>query len=152
MRYASIGSISSGTMRAEDLIPTFADELDSLLRMQPRSFKRREMRKLVNEANRSEDFDSEDAGELLNDLASALEEFAPPYFYFGAHEGDGADYGFWLNPYSFNEEDWEGLKVEDTSEIPKGYRGEVLHVNDHGNMTLYYCNARGKLKEIWGIV
>lgn len=151
MRYASAGSISSGTMRAEDLIPCFADELDSLVKMQPRSFKRREMRKLINEAWRSDDYDSENAGWLIQDLSDALQEFAPPYFYFGANEGDGADYGFWMSDDSFDSS-FDGLKVDDTSEIPKGYRGEVLHVNDHGNMTLYYCNAKGKLREVWGIV
>lgn len=152
MRYASIGSISSGTMRAEDLIPEFAWNLDYYLKRQPRSFPRKEHRALIREANKITDFDSEESGYVLEELFDALNEYAPPYFYFGAHEGDGSDYGFWLNPHSFNEKDWEGLKVEDTSEVPKGYRGEVLHVNDHGNMTLYYCNARGKLKEIWGIV
>lgn len=150
MRYASIGSISHGTMRAEDLIPCFASELDYLLRKQPRSFKRAEMRKLIREANAVSDFDSEDAQWIMEELFDALNEFAPPYFYFGAHEGDGSDYGFWLSSeieYSF-----DGLKVEDTADVPRGYRGEVLHVNDHGNMTLYVCNAKGKLREIWGIV
>lgn len=42
---------------------------------------------------------------------------------------------------------FDGLKVEDTSEIPADYRGEVLHINDHGNVTLYLKTAR-KLKEL----
>ena len=40
------------------------------------------------------------------------------------------------------------LRVNDTSEVPRGYTGEVLHVNDHGNTTLYTA-SRGKLTEVW---
>lgn len=82
-------------------------------------------------------------------LFDKLGDFAAPYFYFGAHPGGGADYGFWLSE-DF-EYFYEGLQVEDLSEVPKEYRGEVLYVNDHGNMTLYIKNSRG-FKEIWGIV
>jgi|SRR6516162_3626559 hypothetical protein len=32
------------------------------------------------------------------------------------------------------------------------FRGEWLHVNDHGNCTLYVRGARGQDKEIWAIV
>lgn len=149
MRYASVGSISHGTMRAEDLIPEFAWHLDYLLRKQPRSFPRKAHRALIREANKVEDFDSDDAGFVLEELFDALNEYAPPYFYFGAHEGDGSDYGFWCG---IDDSTFDGLKVEDTGDVPRGYRGEVLHINDHGNMTLYVCNARGKLREIWGIV
>lgn len=45
----------------------------------------------------------------------------------------------------------DGLKVSDTGDVPRGYSGEVLHVNDHGNATLYnYVN--GRAYEVWGIV
>lgn len=43
--------------------------------------------------------------------------------------------------------DFDGLRISDLSEIPSSYRGEVLDVNDHGNVTLYFKSAR-KLKEI----
>lgn len=47
--------------------------------------------------------------------------------------------------------DFDGLKVEDTSQVSDSYIGEVLHVNDHGNITLY--NAKnGKLTEVWSLV
>jgi hypothetical protein len=34
------------------------------------------------------------------------------------------------------------------ADIPKGYRGLVVEVNDHGNVTLWMCYKNGKLKEI----
>lgn len=35
---------------------------------------------------------------------------------------------------------------------PEDFRGEWLHISDHGNATLYVRGARGKDEEIWGIV
>jgi hypothetical protein len=111
-------------------------------------------------------FDSEDATYDLESLFDALEYYAMPYFYFGAHPGDGSDYGYWLSE-GFDEdfvnvtanyargakasEFPDQIKVNDTSEVPRGYTGEVLHVNDHGNCTLYAYN-RGRSREIWAIV
>lgn len=139
---AQFGSIVSGTHRNEDLIPAFAAELAYLDTS-------KQWDKLVSEAEALEDFDSEKAGFILETLCEALNDFAPPYAYFGAHLGDGSDFGFWLSDDL--ERCFDGLKVSDTSEVPDDYTGEVLHVNDHGNLTLYVANA-GKLSEIWGVV
>jgi hypothetical protein len=138
--FADFGSISSGTMRAEDLCDSFAWELSTLAR---RAGRIREFSDLIKSARTAPD------DEVLSDLFDALEQFAPPYGYFGAHIGDGADYGFWLSETM--PDDFDGLKVSDLSEVPRGYSGEVLHVNDHGNMTLY-AFARGRAREVWGIV
>lgn len=148
---ATFGSISSGTMRNEDLIPDFAWHLAQYAKaaaphlgaINPDHIA------LCDEADAIEDFDSDDACELVNELSDALNEYAPAYGYFGAHPGDGADYGFWISE-SF-EEDFDGLKVSDTSEVPEDYCGEVLHINDHGNITLYSCD-NGKLTEVWSLV
>lgn len=150
-----MGSVSSGTMQERDLIPAFLDELD----WQVRRNKARGYLKEINRIRRAADkeiteelddyFTSEDASFDLEYLFDALNDFSARYFYFGSHMGDGADYGYWLSE-DF-EYDFDGLKVEDLSEVPKDYRGEVLHINDHGNMTLYVKNSHG-FKEIWGIV
>lgn len=139
---ASFGSISSGTMRAEDLIPCFYDMLKWLDTDKVHA-------KLLEEADNVEDYDSEEASEVLSDLFDALDGFAPAYGYFGAHPGDGSDYGFWLGECF--EDDFDGLKVNDTSDVPEDYVGEVLHVNDHGNCTLYAAD-KGKLREVWAVV
>lgn len=151
IRYASFGSVSSGTMRTEDLLSALSAELAYQMSCQTKRFPRREYRKLINLADRVSENDPDDIGsEVVEELFDALEQFAPPYAYFGAHEGDGADYGYWLSSDAI-EYSFDGLKVDDTSEVPRDYRGEVLHVNDHGNMTLYVAGSRGKLTEIWGV-
>ncbi len=50
-----------------------------------------------------------------------------------------------LNACESNE--FTGLRVSDLSEVPARFRGLILHVNDHGNATLYLKTAR-KLREI----
>ena len=154
IKYASFGSVSHGTMRTEDLLESFSDELEYQMKRQPKRFPRKALRSLVRAAQRAlsnPDPDMLDCdSDTVNELIDALNEFAPPYAYFGANDGDGSDYGYRLSsdmPYSF-----DGLKVDDTSEVPRDYRGEVLHVNDHGNMTLYIANGRGRLTEVWGVV
>jgi hypothetical protein len=146
MKYAQFGSISSGTLRTEDLLESFADELEYQLKRQTRSFKRKAYRALINEARRVNP-EGEDASCVVDELQDALQDFSPPYAYFGAHPGDGADFGYWVDDM----DNFDGLRVDDTSEVPADYSGEVLHVNDHGNMTLYTAR-KGKLREVWGIV
>jgi hypothetical protein len=162
IRYAEIGSVSSGTMRSQDLLDSFASELDYQLGRQSSRYPRKEHRALIREARRclrhmengtakQAEQAEDEASDIVNELMDALDEFAPPYMHFGAHDGDGADYGFWLSDDSL-EHSFDGLRVDDTSEVPRDYRGEVLHVNDHGNPTLYVSHGRGKLTEIWALV
>ena len=152
MKYASFGSVSSGNLSTENLLSALSSELTYQMARQSKRFPRRELRKLVNQAERLIGDDPDNIGsEVVNDLCDALEQFAPPYGYFGASEGDGADYGYWLPQFGFFG-GFDGIQVADTSEVPRGYRGEVLHVNDHGNMTFYVVNSRGMFKEIWAIV
>ena len=143
----NIGSVSHGTMREEDLIPSFIWELEQ---MKPLHRDHRANLKEIRANMETEGyFDSEDAGYDLESLFNMLEAYALPYFYFGSHPGDGSDYGFWLSE-GF-EDEFEGLKVSDLSEVPTSFTGEVLLVNDHGNMSLY-AYSRGRGREIWAIV
>ena len=156
-KFASFGTVSHGTLRTEDLLDSFARELEWQVQRNADYFQSDDAARLQRDHLLSLAWyalecepDSEDADYLVNEsLPDALQEFAPTYAYFGAHPGDGSDFGFWLSDDALA--DFDGLRVADTSEVPEDYNGEVLHVNDHGNMTLYAC-AAGKLSEVWSVV
>ncbi len=91
----TIGTVSHGTMRNEHLIPAFIEELN---RINPEI-----AQALLNRfgigsgptTGTDEFYESEEAGELVDQLFDTLDGFAPEGMYFGALEGDGSDYGFW---------------------------------------------------------
>lgn len=64
------GTIISGTLKLEDLLPAFATAA-------------------------GEPFDPQGDWIELERLVDVLNEQAPEGYYFGAHPGDGADFGFW---------------------------------------------------------
>lgn len=146
----NIGSISSGTMRSEDLLPCFIATARSLRLTRAQRTKVCEIDRL---SQRRDYYDGECASEDLDTLFSILDQHAPQYFYFGSHQGDGACFGWWLP------EDWEqqleddgGLRVTDQSEIPADHVGPVVAVSDHGNLTMYWRGANHRLYEWWSIV
>jgi len=151
----SLGVISEGTLKAEDIVSAMASEL-APLRLS------RSHRALVAKARRFDPsaYDDDDlaasnaADDLLTDLMNAAEDYLPAYAHIGMAEGDGACLGVWASLESLSEDARFGdgvLKVADTGEVPRGYSGFVMDVNDHGNVTLYRA-SRGKLREIWAIV
>lgn len=85
-------SVSHGTMRRQDLIPSFIDiiqdtpEYVQLMHAIPCH---------ASENEKAEWWDSEDAIHLLESLFDTLNDYAPEGYYFGAHPGDESDYGFW---------------------------------------------------------
>lgn len=151
MKYLRIGSASSGTMRSEDLIPSFAWELRQVQTADDRKF----LSALAKRQDVDGYYDSEESGYDMEELFDRLEAHCPPYTHFSAHDGDGADYGVWVSWDSLEDdtrgEEPEALKVNDLSGVPRGHRGMVLLVNDHGNATLYNV-TRGKFREIWSVV
>ena len=156
MKTANLGTIIHGTHRMEDLLPVLSDELEYQIQRnadewcsdQGRMHRDRLLR-IVAIAREVDPDDDDSASSALDDLMWALDEFATPYGYFGAHIGDGSDYGYWIDPDALDE--FDGLRVDDPSEVPDDYTGEVLHVNDHGNVTLYAAQ-NGQLSEIWAMV
>ena len=94
-------SISHGTMRTQDLIQTF---LDALSEYHPEAYAQMMScafppvpSYVMDEGDSSEWWNSEEAHYLLAELFGALDCCAPEGYYFGAHIGDGSDYGFWSN-------------------------------------------------------
>ena len=145
----NIGSISHGTMRSEDLIETFSDELRLHARENHSTQAYWDLLKACTQwlkVNLPKDWidenEAEAGSELVNSLFDALGNFAPSYCYFGAHEGDGSDYGFWPcdELIADNLASGELARCEDGGEPPAGV--ESLMINDHGNMTFYGTNGQ----------
>jgi hypothetical protein len=86
-------SLSHATMRNADLLPVFANALE-VLNTTALAVAGGNTNAIVDARNVT-DFDSEDATETVIELMEYLDAYAPDGFYFGAHPGDGSDYGFW---------------------------------------------------------
>lgn len=154
-RQAKIGSIIRGSMLEEDLIPTLMAELEDLDPKAARKLREQEVRW---EVLSFEDEYRARCYWLMDKLFYALNECAPPLCYFGEHPKDSSDFGFWFSEDTILDAiyDEEILVTEDyKSEIQftdvkfplNGYE-YCLHVNDHGNITLYDKDGN----EVWSIV
>lgn len=102
------GTVIHGTMRPEDLIPRFIETLDELI--EASTFKAGADHPIrVERIGRTNSmvgpierrmkgpgyYESEDHQWDLESLFDLLEQWAPEGHTFGAHEGDGSDFGFW---------------------------------------------------------
>lgn len=106
-------SVSQATMRPQDLLSAFASELEKLCKEEENRKKDLEFctecLDLVGEARKevarieSEGSHTEDTFELMDKLNAILNVFAPAGHYFGPHEGDGADFGYWMITYDEEE-------------------------------------------------
>lgn len=100
MKYAELGSVSTGTLRIEDLLEAFSYELEVLVQDNAEFWcgdAGRECRDAyMRTVWAAREVDSDAAAYSLDEISDALNEFAPSGAYFGAHPGDGADFGFWL--------------------------------------------------------
>ena len=96
----AVGTVIHATLRHEDLIPAFLEFLKDMgkntivpLSKWPALGKR--AKALKAEVAELKDLESEEAFWVLEDLYNAINEFLPEGYYFGAHEGDGSDFGVW---------------------------------------------------------
>ena len=116
----TLGSISHGTLRHQDLIPTFISTLQKY-GVDPYD-------ELSTEAKSSSTFfddhdywNSEQSTWDLEELITKLESLAntventPMCLYFGTHEGDGSDFGFWFDEEQFDNAVDGGLIVHKPS-------------------------------------
>ena len=83
-------------MRPEDLIPKFLDRLEAQEHEKVRPLDGALCETIRWRMGHQENyFESQQADDDLEELFDALDEYAPEGYYFGAHPGDGADYGYW---------------------------------------------------------
>ena len=109
------GSISHGTMRPHDVLPALLDALAE------RDGDAYTQCMHIIPAHASEDGDAawwlEEALGHIDVLFDALNDCAPAGLYFGAHPGDGSDYGFWMSEDDMAElAELEEAAGENTSE------------------------------------
>ena len=148
MAQFQLGSISTGTLRPEDLIPAFTYTMGELTHDPVSNLSKyptEAMAKLWDEAihligtDQWWTLDPEDSGVdgLLNDLTDALNELCPPFVYFGTHEGDGADFGFWVDMDRLEEEmrsTTSDFQADNCWTLADD--GVIVNVSDHGNVTV----------------
>ena len=143
-----IGSVSTGTMRTEDLMPAFADELSTLEMSETGVQLLADVEKFLGSPEALPGWDSEEAQWLMQELFDELDNHAPLHMRFGSHDGDGADFGFW--PTDFD--DCHRITID------QGKNGDhtfvdtecnlLVETNDHGNMTVKELGG----KIIWDCV
>lgn len=115
------GTVSHGTMRAEDLIPAFLSVLEDLAPDRYRSMisgddpQDAAVIACLTVDGRGEITDDllEHASEMLHWLFDELDTCAPDGYYFGSHPGDGSDYGFW----QVEDDELAGLSLNDSVAI-----------------------------------
>lgn len=86
-------SVSWSTLRPQDLIPAFLD----VLKHTPEYVQM--MNVVPSYAIEDDDadwWDSDECSFFLNEtLFDTLNNYAPDGYYFGSHEGNGSDFGYW---------------------------------------------------------
>ena len=148
-----LGSISTGTLRKQDLIPAMLNTLDTLVDKGTLecTCKKLECLELVEYWNghsgevvcADEDSDywqSDNSSYDLEVLTDALQECCPPYVHFGTNEGDGADFGFWPDIDRLSTDirysEYRKLNGHHDEQILLPDEGILVHINDHGNVTV----------------
>lgn len=150
----NFGSLSHGTLLASDLIPAFVSELRDRVTydddLDELALGIDWLEKLGIDEVTDAFYGSEFALALVDRLIDELNEGLPPFVYFGAHPGDGSDFGYWFDSESFERsvQDKETFKIDELPDTcPSGYDC-VAVISDHGNITLYDSN----LTELYAIV
>lgn len=101
-----LGTVSHGTLRTCDLIRAFSGALrtvDDFRHVRRMDWDERDrVRALLADADSIlatgdgwDVDDVDDADGVIEELSALLNEFAPVGYSFGAHDGDGSDFGFW---------------------------------------------------------
>ena len=156
MSQFQLGSISTGTLRTQDLLPVFLETFIALGGNVPSDLECGSYIEYLNWPNPEttacdEDdkfWDSEDAMWDMEALTDGLNNLCPPFVYFGTLEGDGSDFGFWPDMEALNEAMQNmGMASESDEEI-LAEEGVIVQVSDHGNVTVMDIDRN----VIWSVV
>lgn len=129
LKPADIGTVSNGTMRDVDLLLSFSNALNALRASNIEFLRQPEARDMSHAVNSAlavsldwqcknlyemSEADEDAICEFINMLFVTLDLFSPPGCYFGAHEGNGSDYGFWPVPdMDMNRSDADWLRYDE---------------------------------------
>ena len=96
------GTISHGTMRNQDVLPKLMSTLFTEDPNRAREIWNGNPDFLealcdLNAGIENPWWDSEDACYMSEELFNVMNEYSPEGHYFGAHPGDGSDFGYWKN-------------------------------------------------------
>ena len=104
-----LGSISTGTLRTEDLLAAFHSTIESLQAQQAKDEGTPIVLADDGYMDSNEPYSDE---ELLTIYTEQLESFCPPFVYFGTLEGDGADFGFWVEQNAIDDFISEAIEAD----------------------------------------
>lgn len=104
---SNVGTVIHGTMRPQDLIAAMLDNLATIATGERFGFDHKHASAaqeafldcvpawVQDDGDACDWWDSDEAAELVCALGSTLDECSPEGFRFGAHVGDGSDFGYW---------------------------------------------------------
>ena len=159
MTQFQLGTISHGTLRAQDLLPAFLETLTARGGKVPDDL---ECGKYIEYLNwpgpgtaACDDDDafwaSEEATWDMEALTDALQNISPPFVYFGTHPGDGSDFGFWPDRDAIQEAiDPTSclVRINANGDYVLEEDGVIVQVSDHGNVTVMDLERN----VIWSVV
>jgi len=167
MAQFQLGSISTGTLRTEDLLPVFVDTLlgiDNSNRGQTHGYPFTYQNAWDSDYDADSYWNSAYPNEDLEIVSNLLNELCPPFVYFGTHPGDGADFGFWPDSNSLDEALYNQTGAPHLDNVPsyslpmhQDYPyGEIaleddnviVQLSDHGNVTVMDMERN----VIWSVV
>jgi hypothetical protein len=152
MTQFQLGSISTGTLRPEDLLKAFLPYLNK--ENEHAQEAQAVLERIATDTwppgidNLEQYLTEFNTSELLDIIMDELQELCPPFVCFGTLEGDGADFGFWVDWDRLNEAMQNiGMASESDEEILKE-DNVIVQVSDHGNVTVMDMERN----VIWSVV
>lgn len=116
-------SVSAGTLRSEFLILSFAMFLQAhnkvgyndVVGLYPELLKVDSIEDATELVDNT--LDADEVSELIGELIDGINQVSPSGCYFGAHPGDGADFGFWPVELDDVEELGSEVAIDETGDI-----------------------------------